>query len=500
MAPDASAKVLASALQGPPRPRTIADAAAESGLALRDAERGLHELTREYRGHLRATENGDLLFVFPTGFTKPWQTRDALARVAAGLGRALTGALRFVVRAWLTIVLVGYALLFVAVIIALTFARQSNDNNRSAPPVGAIAGAFFRALVDALFWTFHPFSPFAVNSVYGGGYGDSSFGGRAQPVRGMRGGRSDAPKDETPFYEKINRFFFGPTEAPPDPLLPMKRVLAEIRAQKGRIGLADVMRVTGLPREAADPLMAKLMLDYDGDVVVSEEGGITYRFPDLRRTAVESVTDTPAPRPEPAWARAPKMPPLTGNSFESNALIVGLNFFNIVMAGVAIEKGLTLDNLQLLLHRIPAAMLPHTSTPVFLGLVPLFFSLALLLIPVGRALVRPFKARAVAKESARLAVLREVLARSAAKEPLAEEALAKAWANATGNAPTTEELTRVVVAYGGDVDVEASGVDGKVRYRFVDLEAEAQALEEERDAAGDEEKRVGKVVFASDSN
>ncbi len=496
MAPEAAAKILTKALEtkGERRPLTIADAAAASGLALRDADRGLHFLTREYRGHLRATENGDLLFVFPTGFSKPWETRDALTRAFASLGHALTGALRFVVRAWLTIVLVGYAALFLAVIVALTFSRSSNDNDRGAPPIGAIGGAFFRALGDALFWTFHPFSPFAVNSIYDGGFNGSRYGS-VQSARNLRGAK---PKDDTPFYEKINRFFFGPTEAPEDPLLPMRRVLAEIRAQKGRIGLADVMRVTGLPREAADPLMAKLMLDYDGDVIVSEEGGITYRFPDVRRTAIED--GTPEARPQPAWSRPARVAPLTGNSFESNALILGLNVFNMVMAGVAIEKGLTLDNLQLLLHRIPAAALPHTSTPLFLGLVPLLFSLALLLIPLARAIARPFKERAAARENGRLAVLREVLARSSRKEPLAEEALTKAWTDAAGAPPEPKELTRVVVSYGGDVDVEASGEDGNVRYRFVDLEAEAAALEAERDAAGDAEKRVGKVVFASDAS
>ena len=49
-----------------------------------------------------------------------------------------------------------------------------------------------------------------------------------------------------------------------------QRLIAAIRAGKGRIGLGDVMRVTGYPREKADPLMAKLMLDYDGDVAVSD--------------------------------------------------------------------------------------------------------------------------------------------------------------------------------------------------------------------------------------
>src|SRR5206468_11286053 len=119
-----------------------------------------------------------------------------------------------------------------------------------------------RILGDALFWTFHPFSPIAIGRGNGWGY-------ERERVRST---------DSTPFYEKVNRFFFGVTDAPEDPLVMERKILAQIRAQKGRIGLADVMRVTGLPRHEADPLMARLMLDYDGDVIVSDEGGITYTF------------------------------------------------------------------------------------------------------------------------------------------------------------------------------------------------------------------------------
>ena len=47
----------------------------------------------------------------------------------------------------------------------------------------------------------------------------------------------------------------------------------------------------------------------------------------------------------------------------------------------------------------------------------------------------------------------------------------------------------------GDVD---TGPEGQVRYRFADLEAEAEALEDERARASETEARLGKVVFASD--
>jgi hypothetical protein len=70
MDPAAAADVLHRTLKDPKRPITVADASVESGLPLRDAEAGLTWLTSEYRGHLRVTEDGDLVHLFAHGFEK----------------------------------------------------------------------------------------------------------------------------------------------------------------------------------------------------------------------------------------------------------------------------------------------------------------------------------------------------------------------------------------------------------------------------------------------
>ncbi|HLK38067.1 MAG TPA: hypothetical protein VKU41_15000 [Polyangiaceae bacterium] len=458
-------------------PLTVADAAAKSGLALRDAESGLTWLSKEYRGQLRVTADGDLVHIFPTGFSKPWETRDAIARAAGAVGHAAMGVVRFVVRAWVTIVLVGYAAVFVALILGLAFARQGNDDRRGNDlPGGAIAYAFFRVLGDALFWTFHPWSPFAVAPMWEG-----------PAYRPARRARSDG----VPLYERVNRFFFGPTPAPEDPRAEEQRVLAAIRAGKGRIGLADVMRVTGLPRERADPLMAKLMLDYDGDVAVSEEGGIVYRFPAIRRTA-EAVSDTRPPPP--AWTRAKPLPPLTGNSPGANLGIGALNAFNLFVSLWALTNDMTIERVVHLFDRIPHPI-ADTGIPIALGIVPFVFSLVLFVVPAARALARPARERRAAEERGRLAVLREVVDRVAAKQPVTDQAVKEAWRQGAGRVPDPKRVDRELVALGGDVAIDDAG---RTRWRFVDLETEAAAVAAEREAASDEEARLGKVVFATD--
>ncbi len=473
----------------PRSPLTVADAAAQTGLPLRDAESGLKWLSTEYRGQLRVTGEGQLVHLFPQGFTKPWEGRDARKRAAQAFGRGLMGVLRFIVRAWVAIVLVGYAAIFVSLILAMTFARQGNDSRRSdSLPGGALAYAFFRVLGDALFWTFHPWSPFSVYASTGGwdrGYEAGRYAPRA------------AAGPRLPLYERVNRFFFGPALPAEDPRETERHVLAAIRAGKGRIGLADVMRATGLPREKADPMMARLMLDYEGDVGVSEDGGIFYSFPAMRKTASESETSRPPSAPPAAWDSQPKpLPPLTGNSAGANVGIAALNAFNLLMGFWAIGNGLTLERVSHLFDRVPPPMI-DSGVPIALGVVPIIFSALLFVVPVGRALVRPLKQRKQVEERGRLAVLRAVLERVRGKQPVTDRVVAEAWRGATGRPAEAKRLDRELVALGGDVDIEAGG-GAETRWRFPDLETEAAAVAAERDAAAEEEARLGKIVFATD--
>jgi hypothetical protein len=213
----------------------------------------------------------------------------------------------------------------------------------------------------------------------------------------------------------------------------------------------------------------------------------------MRKTV--ETSPVPAQRPRPIWTRLKEMSPLTGNDGGSNFLIIALNAFNLLMSYAALSNGMTLEKIFLLFNKVPLAKIPDTGTAIALGVVPLVFSIALFALPVVRALFRPLKAAKVAKENGRRGMLREVLTKLD-EGKVTEESLQAAWKSAAGQPVGSKELTREVVALGGDVEIED---DGKVRYRFPDLEAENLALKAEREAASEEEARVGKVVFSSEN-
>jgi hypothetical protein len=94
--------------------------------------------------------------------------------------------------------MVSYALLFLAFLVGLTFARQGSSDRDEGHGIG-IAGALFRMIADAIFWTFHPFSPLYIHRSRGDGWEEAPY------ARGAR-----RAEDDVPFYEKVNRFVFGP--------------------------------------------------------------------------------------------------------------------------------------------------------------------------------------------------------------------------------------------------------------------------------------------------
>jgi hypothetical protein len=455
---------------------TVADGAARGGLALRDAEIGLRWLAAERGGQLKATETGELLYSFPNGPAAPAQPK-AFGRVLRACGRALASVGRFIVRAWVSVVMVTYALVFVGVAIAMASSRDGEGAG------DALAGVL-EVIVEALYWTFHPLSP--VNW------------GR-EPVWARRGRRRQRG---LPFYERVNRFVFGPPPVVEDPRERERRVLEEIRRCEGRVGPGDVMRASGVDREAAERDLLRLVVDYEGDIQVSDDGAIIYVFRALRTTAGEGGAP---PTPRYAWSERRVVPPLTGNSTSTNAALVALNAFNLTVSGIAVAAGLTVERIfEVMEHaRLVASLGPDAppllashGVPLLLGWVPLVFSTGLFLLPARRALRRRSEKRAIAAENGRRALMRLTLAEPGLAE-LSPALARRVWVEASGTRDSeavTTEIEAAVRALGGEIDLDGAGA---VVYVFATEARERRALRALRAAAPSVEAVAGPVVFSS---
>jgi len=475
-----SAHVLEQSLAGFRGRLTAADAAARSGLPTRDAAEGLARLGAECAGHLAVTEKGELIYDFPRGFVRT-EGPGLVRRIGRAIGRAVFGLVRFVVRAWLSVVIIGYAVLFAGVMIAI--AAKSDDS-----PIGDVLALLARVLFEALYWTFHPFSPVYV--------GREPFW-----VQGRKQRRKQAA--EIPFYEKVNRFVFGPPPPAVDPRADLAKAVAEIRRQKGRVVPADIMRVTGESREAAERTLLRLVADHEGEITVSEEGAILYEFPALRSTA--SAGGAAEIAPAPVWGKLAEVPPLTGNSTAFNVFFSTVNGFNLVMGGVGLAQGLTIDRLTEMVARVgvlnPPPLSPPDGVPLALGLVPFLFSAALFAIPFLRRVRRHATVARVEHDNRVRLLLRRLLAgEEPAQAPrrfqFSLPELADACAIA-GRRAGEADVERAVRALGGTVDLTDGG---RLAYTFDDLAREHAAVRAARALASPDEASPGAVLLSSADN
>ncbi len=447
MAPDEAAGLVRVALADRPGDATIADAAARTGLALRDAELGLHRLLQVHRGHLSVTDKGELLFRFPTGFAIDYERRGRMRAMVRWMGRGIAGLSRWIVRVGLAVFLLGYAIVFAVGLlvgaIALSIAAEDGAPLEGA---GYLLWGMFELVSDAMFWGVHP---------------------RASLV-----GDEDE-RHPRAFYDKVNRLFFGPPHEPVDPHAVRKLLAAEIRARRGRIGLGDVVRVTGLPRPEAETAVSRLLVDYDGEVDVTEGGAIVYRFPDLRPTAGPAALP-PAPAvPVPAiWRGSVEREPFTGNSTGSNIGILSLTAFVALMGGVGTWLGL----------------------PFWAAELPLFATLAFLLVPIVRFPFHVAHRGVIAEENGRRALLQAVHESACEARGVDEDEIATAWRTAAQSSIDPKELRRRLFEMGGDVTVDDLA---RATWRFPELEVELRALSDERARAREDERDVGTIEFTS---
>jgi len=472
--PHGAGRVLELSLTGFRGALTVADAAARSGLPTHEAATALAALSADYGGHLAVTSKGELIHEFPRGLVRT-DRPGVLHRLGRALAKVAYGALRFVVRAWLSVALIGYAVLFAGVVLVL--AAKSEDG------IGDVLGLLLQVLAESIYWTFHPFG-----AVYA----------EREPrwVQGRKGRETSA---KVPFYERVNRFVFGPPPAAVDPRADLRKAVVEIRRQQGRVVPADIMRVTGASRETAERLLLQLVAEHEGEISVSDAGpgagAILYEFPQLRVTAgaTESAGGLRV------WKRLAEVPPLTGNSVAFNTFVSVMNGFNLVMGGIGLAQGLTLARLGELLARVgvPDAppLPPPDGVPLVLGLVPLLFSAGLFALPLLRALGRRRTVERVRRDNHVRLLLKALLAgrEEGRRFRFSGPALVSACTTPAG-VPSEADVERAVRLLGGSVDL---GDDGTLVYTFDDLAREEAAVRAARALASPDEASPGPVVLSS---
>lgn len=78
------------------------------------------------------------------------------------------------------------------------------------------------------------------------------------------------------------QFLLGPPRPAPDPLADERRLVRLIREREGVLALSDLVGLFGWTPAEADTQIARILCDYGGDVVVTDDGAVLYAFRDPR--------------------------------------------------------------------------------------------------------------------------------------------------------------------------------------------------------------------------
>jgi hypothetical protein len=441
---------------------TVGDVVADTGLSQEATRRGLKALLETHRGHLAVSDTGELLYDFDPRLIERG-TEPLLARLGRATGKAVRGAFK----AWIVVMLVGYFLVFVALVIAALFASQRGNDSRGGWGRGRRGGPL--PMPNLWFWYLI--------------WGPRWRIGR--PYYGHRWERSLDKEDRVPFYKKVFAFVFGPDRPRPTQRQLDRGTIRLIRARGGVITAADLLEHAALTYPEAEAEMGRLLGAYDGEAAVSPDGELAYAFPAL----MTSAHDERRPRqPNPAWLRLERDLELTGNTPGANAVIAGMNAFTLAAGATApwfIFPRLGIGG--------PAAF-------AALVLVPVVFSVLFFGVPLARMVSVKLENRRRRARNVRRVLLGLVFQRTLADgTPIG---LDEAHRHVSARLPEQRVERRLVesvlhdLAAELDADVTADESDA-LSFAFPGLRREVLAGEAMRRKLRLEERSLGQIVFAT---
>lgn len=471
VAKDASEELVRAFLRRAKSAVSEGDVAAGTGLDVGSAKAALYGLMRTHRCSLAVHEDGTLVYDFgdelvPLG-RRSWRER------ATSVGRLLWQGFSWLYKASLAIVLLAYALIFVALIIAAAVAAASSSkDDSSAEGAFDLVGAVFRAIFE-----FMTYAPMTYSETDRHGYAHAHYEPKAPVLRRNRTGRRGAPAEakEKGFVASVYDFVLGPTRVAPPPRAQEQEVAAFVRMNGGVLTIRDVQALSGMPRAEAERFFARFVAEQDGVAEVSEDGALYATFEELMRSK-SKAHDAAI---EMYWDEYEAPFELTGNTSGNNLLVALLAAFNLagswfVMGGGASEV--------------------VGDAGVWLGVVPAILFTLFFLIPLLRLPFVWWKNREQHANNVRKRLYRVIF--GARDDELAGSEIVER----ANRIATTEEKLRIadvdelldatIREVSGDEDVSARGERTADLYR---LQIEARAVEEHALA-----ERQARVVYRTD--
>ncbi|AFG38859.1 hypothetical protein [Spirochaeta africana] len=504
------------------REATVADLIAATGLPRLQIEETLPQVVRDYRGHLRVTESGEILYHFPHGVHhRERSPRARAARLLRRIGRGAAAVGKLVFKLWIMLMLVGYFVLFVALVIAALMASLAASAKSEGRSRGrSIGGTYMMTrLIQQVFWLWM-FSGRRRGYGYRGAAIGSGIGGSRTRSNGLDWSASRSEGDGPPLHQSVFAFVFGSDDPAREWETRERQAFVElVQTHKGVVTLDELRAMSGRSLDEAHDLMNRMLLEYDGEPDVTEQGSLIYRFPELLRTAEPS--DRRGGRIDRLLPAMPTVP-FNDNSPGLNRWIGVLNGVNLgfgaYFTGFGLAGGLPEEGFGLFYSIVVVLFSEIAANPlglvlIGLGVVPLVFSLLFYLIPVLRWRIVSQRNTRIARRNARQDVLQGLMA--AATTGTAEvdpHAIVRGTEDRDEIRLRLEVLNEIAAELQADIEAEEAPEAGsaefaanlaggaahdRLRYRFPDLVRQQADVQRLREGINPDDYRTGKVVFDS---
>lgn len=353
---------------------TASDAAAATGLSLEAAREALDALMLLYHCRLQVTQSGEILF----NFGKSLERRGKITakEIFAKIGIALWKTFVVVFKVWITVTLVFYFILFLLILLAILIASLAGNRDRDSkmPNIGEFLGDLLGGAARAsMLMSFMDSDGYAYKD-----YRQTSRKDKTRPV------------DKKPLVQSVYDFVFGPKHPEFDPLANEKEVAAYLRENKGLISIAELIALAGLTYSQAEDKMTEYLSRFKGEPKITEDGVIVGNF---NKMLAKGDSSLQGGKIELFWNEYEAPFLQTGNTTKMNAIIFGMNIFNLLfsvfMIGAfsqPIDYEMEGEGVAVIVMQLFSFIDPDILF-ITLGIVPMIFSFIFFLVPMLRMFV-----------------------------------------------------------------------------------------------------------------
>lgn len=246
---------------------TIGDVSSKAGLKLNEAQKALQALAADTDGFLEVSDEGDVLYVFPKDFRSKLVAKSLKMKIEPWAEKAKSAAEYLIRVSFGTALVASIILVYTAIITIIASGGSDGDNRRRRGGRSYDSGATFYFSPTDLFW-----------------YWDRDYY-RRRPRQGNNEGMN--------FIESVFSYVFG--DGDPNQGIEEERwkLIGEYIASNGGVVTAEELAPyldVQTNDEGDESYILPVLLRFDGQPDIDEEGNILYRFPSLQRTASSTRT------------------------------------------------------------------------------------------------------------------------------------------------------------------------------------------------------------------